>query len=390
MSGGIQMAPRNEAFAAKLALTYAELYDGISPARGRVSLRIKDDILEMKNVETHVVTNWRLSEMREVADKSDEDALTFAPDNYDPARLIVREVSAIRALAQTGERFEPLSGPRGQFIRLALVAVAACSGIFGLLFGVIPIFASASAARMPVATEVALGQQVYEDIYVAGGASECRDPAGVAAMAVMEARLTDGVNLPLPLTVRVVRDPSVNATAAPGGHITLHQGLINSAESPEEVAAVLAHEIGHVAHRDGTRGYLRNMGSFGVVGLVFGDVFGVGGSFVASMLVDASYSREAETEADRFAHDMMINAGLPPAAMAQFFTRLRDEMGENADLGALRHLSTHPELLDRIAAASEAAAQAGPVGPPVLTAEEWAAVQNMCGASVPLGEAAEK
>lgn len=389
MSGGIQMAPRNEAFAAKLALTYAELYDGVSPVKARVSLRIKDDVLELKNVQTHAVSTWRLSNMREVPDQSDENALTFAPDNYDPARLIVREVTAIRELARTGERFEPLAGPRGQLIRLVLVAVLAIGGISGLLFGLIPWFADRAAARIPVAAEVALGQQVFDRVYVASGASECRDPAGLAAVATMQARLTDGVDIPIPLTLRVVREPSVNATAVPGGHVTIHEGLLRSAESPEEVAAVVAHEIGHVVHRDGTRAHLRNLGSYGVVGMVFGDMFGLSGSFIAEALVDASYSREAETQADAFAHEMMSNAGLPPDAMGSFFTRLQQELGASADMGALRHLSSHPEIVERIEAASAAGAAAGPVGPPVLTEAEWDAMRNICGGAA-LGAAEDK
>lgn len=378
---GIQMAPRNEAFAAKLALTYAELYDGVSPAKSRVSLRIVDDMLELKDVGTHAVTRWKLSKMREVPDQSDENSLTFAADNYDPARLVVREMEAIRALVKTGARFEPLSGPRGQLIRLAIVAVLAVGGISGLIFGLIPAFADRAAARIPVAAEVALGQQVVDGVYFARGASECRDPAGLEALAAMEARLTDGIEMEIPLTVRVVRDPSVNATAAPGGHITLHQGLVRSAESPEEVAAVLAHEIGHVVHRDGTRGHLRNLGAYGVVGLVFGDVFGLSGSIFANQVLDASYSREAERQADDYAHEMMRNAGLPPGAMGTFFERLQAEMGDAADLGALRHLSTHPELAERIETAAAAAAASGaPSGPPVLTEAQWAAMQDMCSA----------
>ena len=345
MSGGIQMAPRNEAFAAKLALTYAELYDGISPVRQRVSLRIAEGVLELKNAETHAVTRWSLGKMREVADQSDETSMTFAADNYDPARLVVREVEALRALIKTGAEFKPLSGPRGQLIRLAIVGIFSFGGIFALLFGLIPWFADRAAERIPVDAEVAMGQEIFEDVYLASGAAECSSTEGLAALAAMETRLTSGVDIPYPLSIRVVREPSVNATAIPGGHITLHEGLLRSAESPDEVAAVVAHEIGHVVNRDGTRAYLRNMGSFGLVGLMSAMSSVSPGSAVASMAIDASYSREAEAAADAYAHDMMRNAGLPPEAMATFFTRLRDDLGPNADLGVLVHLSTIQSFL---------------------------------------------
>jgi len=375
---GVQMALRNEAFAAKLALTYAELYDGISPEKQRVSLRINDGVLELKNVETHVMTRWSLGKMREVPDQSDENSMTFAADNYDPARLVVREVEGLRALAKTGARFDPLTGPRGQMIRLALMAILAFGGISGILFGLVPWFANRAAATIPVAAETRLGEQIFGQIYTGRGLSVCEAPEGVAALSAMEQRLTDGFDLPMPLTVQVVRDPTVNATALPGGYVTIHEGLLRDAEDPAEVAAVVAHEIGHVVHRDGTRAHLRGMGSFGTIGLLFGDVFGVFGAAIASQVVDASYSREAERDADAFAYEMMENAGLPPGAMGNFFARLQAEMGPDADMGALRHLSTHPELVERIEASAAAEALSTSSGPPVLSDAQWTALQGIC------------
>ena len=66
-------------------------------------------------------------------------------------------------------------------------------------------------------------------------------------------QLESGASLPLPLQVAVVRRPEPNAITLPGGHIYVFEGLIDKARTPDELAAVVAHEIGHVAHRDGTR-----------------------------------------------------------------------------------------------------------------------------------------
>lgn len=381
MSGDVQMGLRNEEFAAKLALTYAELYDGISPVKQRVSLRIKGDLLELKNVATQAVSNWSLAQMREVQDTSEEMSMTFAANDEDPARLVIYEVEALRALAMTGARFEPLRGPRGQVRNVAVMGVIAAACFGGLLFGLIPWFADRAAETIPVEAEARLGQEAFQLYYLAGGMSECLAPDGRAALDTMEARLTDGIDMPMPLHVRVVRDPSINATALPGGHITLHMGLIQNAESPEEVASVLAHEIGHVVNRDGTRAQIRAMGSYGLVGLLFGDALGIGaiagGSAIASAVIDASYSREAEEIADVYAHEMMRNAGLPPEAMGDFFGRLLADMPE-MEMGALRHLSTHPELRARIEAAEAAGAVSVSSGPPVLSDAEWASLQNIC------------
>ena len=84
----------------------------------------------------------------------------------------------------------------------------------------------------------------------------------------------------------------------PGGRLVFFRGLLEEAENPDEVAAVLAHEIGHVVYRDPTRDALRSAGSLGVLGLLFGDF--AGGTvalFIANQLINASYSQAAEARA---------------------------------------------------------------------------------------------
>ncbi|MEM9754592.1 MAG: M48 family metallopeptidase [Pseudomonadota bacterium] len=370
-------APRNEDFAAKLALTYAELFDGVSPLKQRVSLRVAGDVLELKNVETHAVSRWSLADIREVPDQSDGEALMLAPSDADPARLLIREVEAIRALVETGAPMPPLSGPTGQLKRLGIMGVLAAACFSGLLFGLVPWFADRAAAHIPPEAEVALGRELFDTIYTARGASECRGPAGIAALEKMEARLIAGFDLPVPLEVRVVRHPEINATATMGGQVTLHSALLAAAETPDEVAAVLAHEIGHVANRDVTRAQLRAMGSYGLIGLLFGDVTGLSAAAgVTTAVVDASYSRAAEAEADAYAFRMMADAGLSPAALGSFFARL-EASGETVELGVFRHLSSHPELMGRIQAA-EAAGAAAPSTGSILSDAEWAALQSIC------------
>ncbi|MDX7324874.1 M48 family metalloprotease, partial [Providencia rettgeri] len=62
------------------------------------------------------------------------------------------------------------------------------------------------------------------------------------------------------LEVDVVKLPMVNAVTLPGGRIVVFDGLIRAAKSPDEVAGVVAHEIGHVRHRDVMEGLLRQFG----------------------------------------------------------------------------------------------------------------------------------
>ncbi|QBY02318.1 M48 family metallopeptidase [Rhodophyticola sp. CCM32] len=375
------LSRRTPSFAAA-AMIYAELYDGISPMVQRVSLRVAGQgstaMLELKNVETQGSQRWSLADMRQVPDQASADAFIFAPDNAGPARLVIREREALRILLSALPDLKPLRPRNGSPLRLLGLAGAAVVAFGAILFALIPFMADKGAEMIPPATEMALGQTTFNQIYPAMGAYECTDPAGQAALAVMQTRLTDGLDLPYPVQVHVVFDPSLNATALPGGYVTLHNGLIQAAETPEEVAAVLAHEIGHVAHRDGTRAVLRRTGSFGIIGLAYGDFLGSSAvAAVTQQLVNSSYSREAEARADAYAHDLLAHAGVSPASLAVFFERLRAE-GLDTDLGVFRHLSSHPGLLDRIAASTAAADHGFTQGPPILSGAEWGALQSIC------------
>lgn len=101
------------------------------------------------------------------------------------------------------------------------------------------------------------------------------------------------------LNVRVVNHSMINAFAVPGGHMVFMNGLIQPAESPQEVAAVFAHELGHVFARDPIRLTLRAAGSVGLLSLALGDA--TGGTIIAiaaDQALTSSYTRRAEAAAD--------------------------------------------------------------------------------------------
>ena len=169
----------------------------------------------------------------------------------------------------------------------------------------------------------------------------------------------------------------INAFALPGGYVVFFDGLIQAAGSPDEVAAVFAHEIGHVAARDPTRIALRTAGSVGVLGLLFGDF--AGGAvvlFLANRLVQAEYTQDAEASADAFAHERLRDAGLPPSALAGLFRTLRKEYGDSDGIAA--HFVSHPALGDRIAAAEAATEGMAATLVPSLTEDEWRALRGIC------------
>src|SRR3954464_4438894 len=139
---------------------------------------------------------------------------------------------------------------------------------------------------------------------------ECANEDGRAALAKLMGKLEAAAALPIPLEPKVVRRSEPNAIALPGGHIYVFEGLIEKSENPDELAGVIAHEIGHVAHRDGTRSILQSAGLSFLFGMLLGDFVGGGAVVIgARAVLRSSYSRDVEGAADRYGADLLNRAG---------------------------------------------------------------------------------
>ncbi|GGB05329.1 metalloprotease [Brucella endophytica] len=137
-----------------------------------------------------------------------------------------------------------------------------------------------------------------------------------------------------------------NALALPDGTIIVTDELMALADD-ETVLGVLGHEIGHVVHEHSLRRLYRAAGVSALIMLIGGDI-GSGMEDVlmqGSALLTLSYSREQETDADRYSVELMARAGRDPAAIVRFFEIMRDRLG---DEGPQNFLSTHPATVDRI------------------------------------------
>ncbi|SCW33471.1 Peptidase family M48 [Rhizobium mongolense subsp. loessense] len=138
-----------------------------------------------------------------------------------------------------------------------------------------------------------------------------------------------------------------NAFALPDGNIVLTDELVEMAGGDTEmIAAVLAHEIGHVEHKHSLRQIYRAAGIAGLVMLIAGDV----GSGVEDVLTQGggllalSYSRSAESEADRRSVELMRRSGMDPAAIVRFFDMIETKLGDHSETSML---STHPGTPER-------------------------------------------
>ncbi len=352
-------------------------FDGESAAAREVRIVLDEGGGRLMLHGEGVDVSWRLDEVRLVPDQAGQGGLVLRSATDPAARLF----TAHRDLAESfPARHRPVRQvARGPILRWALAAVASVALI---VFVLVPTMANQLARFIPPEGEKALGDATLDQIRGALnqnsgiGVGICGRPDGLRAFDKMTGRLASGVDLPVDLTVTVLDHPMVNAFALPGGHIVFMRGLLEEAGTAEEVAAVFAHEMGHVASRDPTRHALRSAGSIGVLGLLFGDF--AGGAlvlFLAEQLIEASYSQDAESDADVFAYEVLAAADIPPSALGEMFERFRAKSGDAEGLAA--HFLSHPSLGDRIEAARVATPE-GFTPRPILNDAEWTALKDIC------------
>ncbi len=158
-------------------------------------------------------------------------------------------------------------------------------------------------------------------------------------------------------TLVVLDTNTVNAFTLPGGVIVVCAGLLRSLGSAEELAAVIAHEAGHVVNHDVSRTMARQLGLSALFSLFGGRETEVLVQRLLGELINQGYSREVEARADGTALRILERADIDPGALAGAFGRL-ESAGENAPKNVLRYLESHPDLEDRIARAREASREA--------------------------------
>lgn len=140
-----------------------------------------------------------------------------------------------------------------------------------------------------------------------------------------------------------------NAFALPAGDIVIFDELVGLAASDDEVAAVIAHELGHVAHHHGIRQLIQSSVVSFVAGVYFGDISSLV-SGLSTLALQSHYSRDFEREADAYAVRAMRAAGRDPGALATMLERIEASHGSRspAQSSPWQALSSHPETAERV------------------------------------------
>ncbi|HSN05441.1 MAG TPA: M48 family metallopeptidase [Nitrospira sp.] len=245
--------------------------------------------------------------------------------------------------------------------------------VLALWFGA-DLLVEMAVSRIPVEWEQKLGEAAYRDFL--SHQEVMKEGPAVKAVEEITQRLAEQIpNDPYKFHVTVVKSDVVNAFALPGGYVVVFTGLMKKAESGEEVAGVLGHELNHVLQRHGLERIVKNMGVMAVVAIIVGDQQGLIGLMrqVGVELLTLKFDRAQETEADLTGLQLVYRAKIDPAGMITFFQKLSEK-----DDGRLEWLSTHPMSSAR-AERLKAELAALPKRSPEPFTFEWATVQSSLG-----------
>jgi len=395
----------------------AHYSDGLSAKLHQVKLGVRDDIVSITNDELSV--NWPMNSLRQHPAPADR-SIVFGPRNSDAFISVApQHTDALRALLPV--LLDPKRQRRSTWL-LGGSLTALAAGLAGFMVFGLPALSGPLADITPLEIEARMGAQSNQ--FVSMFSNECEaSELAQASLDELGQRLEDVSNSPFELKLRVVDAGFPNAFALPGGWIVITDDLIDLMETPDELAGVLAHETAHVSQRHVMAGQIREMGFGMLLELLLGGGSGAGQELAraGASLESIRHTRSAETEADDYALQYLVDADLDPHGLADFFDRLSlyiegqsggetsntgpetgpetsgDEPAdpeapeESVDVSVTAEpaepqsdgwlealLRTHPETRARAASARAAADAIGWSGDPAMTAAGWAALGDVC------------
>jgi predicted Zn-dependent protease len=360
-------------------------FDGVTSVRRDVAVELAPQALQIRAADGTVLAEWPYEELETLS--APEGVLRLGKaGNSVLARLEVRDPQLAAAIDDRSLQVDRSGrGERRMQTKVIVWSLAATASLMMVAVWGVPRIATQLTPLVPYSVERKLGAAIERQVRAsldtrhANAAFECGNAAkekpGRAAFDKLMSQIETTAALPIPLNALVVRRSEDNAITLPGGYIYVFQGLIDKAETPDELAGVIAHEVGHVAHRDGTRTVLQAAGLSLLFGMLLGDF--VGGSavvFAAKTILQTSYTRTVETAADAYGVGLMTKIGGDARALGRMLSRIAGTTHAGPKI-----LLDHPETSDRVARI-EATAGSAPTRP-LLDRAEWAALKNICSGS---------
>jgi beta-barrel assembly-enhancing protease len=303
--------------------------------------------------------------------------LRLSHESQTGARLSFRDDAFTQQLLIAAPHLKGGFHPK-RALRMFLWIGGGLSLLAGLIYLTLNFAPQRLAVLLPDAWSKRVGEQMEASLVQ--NARACQTPDGDRAIAAMLAILAEGNPDMPPLRVRIYDIPIINAFAMPGGHVVLTRGLLKEASEPGEVAGVLAHEIGHVAHHHPEAQMIRIAGMQVLISVATGTSGGNNASSLAGLAAILKSSRDAEREADAYSAAMLSAARIDPMGLKTFFEKILKDEGKSTG-GAFSNLgtvfSTHPITAERIERIKPLPADVPPRSP--LSDAQWHDMKGICG-----------
>lgn len=320
----------------------ARFFDGRTPDPHTLRLSLSDHALIGRNAEQEALLIWPFADIIILEKPFGTREAVLASHQFPEARL--------RLPPGDFEKLRPylsIETPARHVLRWSLVSAGALAFIAAVMLGW-PLLTPSIARMIPESSFEPMTRQAM-DILV-GDARECEEAMPRRSLEALVESLAQKGGYDGPVHLRVVKKSDANAFALPGGHLVLFSPVITQAESVDEIAGVIAHELGHLKRGHSREAIVRQMG----INLVFQVMAGVDDASMAILFAEhvgeMHHSRKAEREADDFAIRTTAAAGYDPRAMADFFRRISVEEKESGFLDSqlFTYVSSHPATAERI------------------------------------------
>jgi predicted Zn-dependent protease len=155
-------------------------------------------------------------------------------------------------------------------------------------------------------------------------------------------------NSPVQFKFYVMEENLPNAFALPGGHVVVTTGLLYLVDTPEELAAVIAHELAHHTQRHVYRKIISSLGPYVIFTMFVGNGPLRALSENSEMIASQSFSQGYELEADSVGWDYMVAANVNPRGMIGILTKLKAEQDRMKHIEGFEAFSSHPPTQKRI------------------------------------------
>ncbi|HXJ94388.1 MAG TPA: M48 family metallopeptidase [Terriglobia bacterium] len=199
--------------------------------------------------------------------------------------------------------------------------------------------------------EIGIGKQYSEQ--VDRQSKLVTDPVVTEYVNRVAQNIARNSDLKIPLTVKVIDDPSINAFALPGGFLYVNTGVIQHADEESQLAGVMAHEIGHVAARHWASMMTKQtILQFAMIPLMFtpmsiGVYYGLSAAMQGLPIIFLKFTQQQEAEADFLGLEYMYKAGYDPESYVTFFGKVA-EMERHQPGSVPSIFMDHPPTPDRI------------------------------------------